>query len=100
MKAKKLTFLERLFARLRPKEEHHRVCCRCHKPIRRHELWEQVRVGWFAPVYTVKHRDCKRPLRDPRETPFQIAQRLTQELPFDGTVWAEHTGGTEPDHEL
>lgn len=70
-------------------DEHHRVCRICHKPIRRHEHWRQVRTGWFAPVYTVEHRDCKHPTIDPRETPYQRAKRLEPELPFDGTVWGE-----------
>ena len=73
--------------RLRHGDEHHRVCRLCHKPIRRHEHWRQVKVGWFAPVYTVEHRDCAHPTAISHAIPVQTVPS-EPELPFDGTVWA------------
>lgn len=93
MKQTKLSWWERLLNRLHPPNPHHRICRMCRKPIRRHEHWRQVRVGWFAPVYTVEHCDCKDPLRnDPLK---ELAKKMTQDL-GPGLPFEEPTGAEMP----
>ena len=81
MRQKQRTWFERITAFLGHRDRHHRVCRLCHKPIKKKEHWRQVQVGWFAPVYTVEHRDCKNPLHNPAPPPD-----LGPELPFDLTA--------------
>ena len=80
MKQKQLSWFERLLNFVHPANPHHRICYLCHKPIKRREHWRQVQFGWFAPVYTVEHRDCKNPLQ---ELAKRMAQDLGSGLPFD-----------------
>lgn len=77
---KKLQFLFVAFLALfRPRNEPHRVCWRCKKLIKRREKYHHIRVGWFSPVFTVEHRDCKNPTM---LTTQEIVQQLGPELPF------------------
>ncbi len=63
----------RLFA-----SEHKRVCRKCHKLIKRHHRWHQVKIGWFSPWFCCEHWDCANPLRDPHA----VAPYVGPELPF------------------
>lgn len=83
MKRKKLPWLTRLAAFFHRQEEHHRICWRCHKAIRRREHWHQVKVGWFAPFYTVEHKDCDDPFK---LNPVQVIEILGPNLPFEGEI--------------
>lgn len=88
MKPRRQSWLHRLCAFIHRPDAHHRICWRCHKPIKRHEHWHQIKVGWFAPAYTVVHANCK---NTTEEAPQEIAQRLEPELPFD-----QHSLGDMP----
>ena len=69
------------------RDNHHRVCRLCHKPIKKHERWRQVKVGWFAPVYTVEHRNCAQPAEPAQWIPA-VPKPNEPELPFE---WADET---------
>ena len=80
MKQKRLTWFERITAFFARRDPHHRVCQLCRKPIKKGEHWHQVRVGWFAPYYTVQHKNCASPRQDAVQ---QIDRPIYPELPFD-----------------
>jgi hypothetical protein len=80
MKARARSWLERIVAVFLREDRHHRICRLCHRPVKKHERWRQVKVGWFAPVYTVEHRDCTNPLAPARCVP---AHPVEPELPFE-----------------
>ena len=80
MRHRKQSLLERLAAFFHHQDEHHRVCWRCHRPIKRNEHWHQIKVGWFAPFYTVEHRYCENTLQ---ANPVQVVELLEPKLPFE-----------------
>jgi hypothetical protein len=79
MKEKKQTWFERLTALFDLETVHHRTCRLCHRRILKGHKYHHVKVGPFW-VDKVEHKNCANPTL---ETPYQIAQRLTPELPFD-----------------
>jgi hypothetical protein len=79
MKEKKQTWFERLIGLFNLEEVHHRTCRLCHKRILKTHKYRHVKVGpWW--VDQTEHKNCKNPTL---ETPYQLAQRLMPELPFD-----------------
>lgn len=79
MKEKKPSWFERLVGLFDLEPVHHRTCRLCHKRILKAQKYRHVKVGPFW-VDRVEHRNCANPTE---ETPYQIAQRLGPELPFD-----------------
>lgn len=92
MKRKKQTWRQRLEAWLNNRNEHHRICRKCHQPIKKHHRWHQLQVGWFSITYTVEHNDCKNPTM---ETPRERSMRMGPELPFNETTQDEQTWKSE-----
>jgi hypothetical protein len=78
MKEKKQSWLERLMALFNLETVHHRTCRLCRKRILKSHKYRHVKVGPFW-VDRVEHKNCTNPTC---ETPYQLAARLTPDLPF------------------
>jgi topoisomerase IA-like protein len=97
MKEKKQSWLERLMALFNLETVHHRICRLCHKRILKTHKYRHVKVGPFW-VDQLEHKNCANPTC---ETPYQLAQRLAPELPFDRgaidelstPIWEEYDEG-------
>ena len=75
---KNLTWIDRLVGRFGLEAAHHRTCRLCHKRVLRTQKYCHV-AGLFG-VDRIEHRNCANPTM---ESPDQLAQHLTPELPFD-----------------
>jgi hypothetical protein len=80
MRERRLSWFERLIAHFSLETVRHRTCRICHKRILRAHKYRHVKVGPFL-VDQIEHKNCANPTL---ETPYQLAQRLMDVLPFDG----------------
>jgi deoxyribodipyrimidine photolyase len=85
MKDQKTGWLAWLAGIFHREQAYHRICRKCHKPIKRTHHWHAVKKGRFSSAYCVEHKNCKNPTM---ETPWQLAQRLGPELPFEEQLTA------------
>ena len=79
MKEKRFSWFRRIIARFGLETVHHRTCRLCNQHILRSHKYRHVKVGPFW-VDQVEHKNCANPTL---ETPYQLAQRLMDVLPFD-----------------
>ena len=79
MRERRLSWFERLIAHFSLETVRHRTCRICHKRILRAHKYRHVKVGPFL-VDQIEHKNCANPTL---ETPYQLAQRLMDVLPFD-----------------
>jgi hypothetical protein len=90
MKPSKLAWLEWLASIFDWHIVRHRTCRLCRRRILKTDKYRHVKVGPFW-VDRVEHKDCKNPTL---ETPWQLAQRMGPELPFDAEI--RDQSGIEP----
>lgn len=92
MRERKLSWFERLIEHFSLETVHHRTCRLCHKRILRSHKYRHVKVGPFW-ADQVEHKNCANPTL---ETPYQLAQRLMDVLPFDASALEGEPINREP----